>query len=186
MRSIYSLLLLTVILAGGAFSQTKGSIAAFPGVTAKQLAELQTIKRSIPVVLPSWLPTGFKLEKINSKLGRRVKVYEREMALIYSRTTDDGKLQRFALEAGFDGLGDLMYEPTKTLKSPFGNIFLLYEPFDADENKKLEKYVMTEWFQVGSLAYHYVGMYGYDDGDDDMEMISLADTERILKNLKRL
>ncbi|HMQ02966.1 MAG TPA: hypothetical protein PKD26_03545 [Pyrinomonadaceae bacterium] len=183
MKSFYCAFPMVVVLAFNAFGQTA---AAFPGVTARQLTQLRTIKQTIPVPLPTWLPPGFKLEKIRSKLGRSVKIYEREMVLIYSRTLPNGKMQRFALEAGFDGLGDLMYDETKIISSSLGRIYLIYEPFDPEENKKLENYAMTQWFRVGTLDYHYVGMYGFDEGDNDMEMISLAETERILKSLRRL
>lgn len=181
-------LIASVILVFTAIAATAQvrSGGAFPGVTAAQLKTLKGHKRTVPVVLPTWLPIGFKLEKIHTKLGRNVKVYDREFVLIYSNQTG-GKVQRFALEVGFDGLGDLMYDGAKTLKTSLGNIYLLYEPRDPDnDNQKMDNYVMTEWFPVGNIAYHYVGMYGYEDGDASHVMISLADTERILRSLKRL
>jgi hypothetical protein len=184
MRAVYVILAVCCITLGTS-AQAK-STAKYPGVSAEQLRTLQNIKRIIPVPLPTWLPDGFKLEKIHSKIGRGVKIYDREFVLIYSRKLPNGKLQRFGLEAGFDGLGDLFYDETKVIQSPLGKIYLIYEPIDPEDGKKLDNFVMTQWFRVGSIDYHYVGMYGYDDGDKDMVMISLADTERILRSLRRL
>lgn len=147
---------------------------------------LQSMNRTIPIPLPTWLPTGFTLEKIQSRLGRGVKVYDREFTLIFRRSLADGKFQQFALSAGFEGLGDLLYDETSIIKSPIGTIYLLYEPIDPEDGKRIEKYVMTQWFRVGSLDYHYVGMYGYEEGNEDHLMIPLADTERILRSLQRL
>lgn len=187
MKQISTILFLFAAFSVGAFAQVKPPPpVVYPGVSKTQMATLRGINRTAPIVLPTWIPSGFKLEKVHSKLGRNVKVYDRELAIIYSSALPNGKRQRFALEAGFDGLGDLMYDETKIIRSSVGDIYLIYEPFDPDENKKLDNYVMTEWFDVGNLAWHYVGMFGFDDGDPDMEMISLADTEKILKSLKRL
>ncbi|HMO80319.1 MAG TPA: hypothetical protein PKD24_05975 [Pyrinomonadaceae bacterium] len=160
--------------------------AKYPGVSPAQLKTLQSMNRTIPIPLPTWLPTGFTLEKIQSRLGRGVKVYDREFTLIFRRSLADGKFQQFALSAGFEGLGDLLYDETSIIKSPIGTIYLLYEPIDPEDGKRIEKYVMTQWFRVGSLDYHYVGMYGYEEGNEDHLMIPLADTERILRSLQRL
>lgn len=177
----FAILFLTVCV----FAQARGT-TTYPGVSGDQLKELQRIKRTIPVPLPTWLPDGFRLEKIDSKIGRGVKIEDREFTLVFSRKLPNGKIQRFALQAGFEGLGDLLYEETKVISSRLGKIYLIYEPIDPEDNKKLENYVMTQWFRVGSLDYSYIGMYGYQEGDTDMEMISLPDTERILRSLRRL
>ncbi len=145
---------------------------------------LREMKTAVPIVTPTWLPAGFKLENIRVLLGSEVEIYERELVLIYSRTMPNGKIQRFALEAGFDGLGDLPYDETKVIKSSLGDIYLVYEPKDPDNEKlKLKNYVMTQWFTVGDIAYHYVGMYG--DENKNLDMISIADTEKILASLRR-
>lgn len=186
MKSPVLIIILSALAALAANAQTKAA-GQFPGVTPTQLRTLQGLKRTVPIALPAWVPAGFKLEKIRSKLGRGVRIYERDFALIYTKRLAGGKVQTFALEAGFDGLGDLMYDGAKTLKTSLGNIYLLYEPRDPDNgNQKMENYVMTEWFSVGNIAYHYIGMYGYENGDTSHVMISLADTERILRSLKRL
>ena len=168
-------------------AKIKAGMARFPGIERSDMEQLIAAKQVMSVALPKWLPTGFKLEKINSRLGRGVAIEDREFVIIYSRKLAGGKTQRFALEAGFDGLGDLMYDGAKILSTPVGKIHLLYEPKDADQNgKKLKNYVMTEWFNVGKTAFHYIGWYGGEEHDPDLAMISLADTEKILRSLQKL
>lgn len=161
----------------------------FPGLSAAQRKQLTTAKRTTPIALPTWVPSGFKVEKVEVELSRRVPIYDRYLNIIYSRKLANGKMQRFAFEAGFDGLGGLPYDLTKTLQTPIGPIDLMYQPRDLDdESKKLMNFSMTEWFLVGKTNYHYDGMYGAsedEDGNDPkLAMISLADTE-ILKSLRR-
>lgn len=182
------LILLTSLLVFATSAQSTSTKAKFPGVSKAQMEQLRTAKKVMGVALPTWLPAGFKVEKVHSKLGRRVAIHEQEFIVVYSRKLENGKTQRFALEAGFDGLGDLMYDGAKTISSPLGKIYLHYEPKDPDtDGQKLKNYVMTEWFNAGKTAFHYIGFYGSEEKDDpDMAMISLGDTEKILRSLKRL
>lgn len=190
MKRILLFCVVTLSLAVAASAQSKASVQAsmkkFPGVSKPQMEQLIAAKQVMQIALPTWVPAGFKVESIRSRLGRAVAIEDREFVIIYSRTLPNGKKQRFALEAGFDGLGDLMYEGAKTISTPVGKIYLLYEPIDPDDNRKISNYVMTEWFQVGRQDWHYIGMYGYDEAADDLAMISLANTERILRSLRRL
>lgn len=162
----------------------------FPGVPKANMEEMIAAKRVMQIALPTWVPAGFKIEDIKSRIGRGVAIEDREFVIIYSRTLQNGKIQRFALEAGFDGLGGLPYDVTKVIPSAVGKIDLMYEPKDLDdESKNLKFYVYTEWYQVGKTAFHYIGYYGSanEEGEDPtMAMISLADTEKILKSLQRL
>lgn len=185
MKRILTFIFAVSVMSAAAAAQSKAP-AKYPGVSPAQLKTLQTIKRTIPIALPTWLPSGFTLENIQSNLSRGAKEYDKEFTLIYRRSSADGKFQQFALSAGFEGLGDLLYDETSIIKSPIGTIYLLYEPIDPEDGKIIEKYVMTQWFRVGSLDYHYVGMYGYEEGNEDHLMIPLADTERILRSLQRL
>lgn len=175
------LFLSTVIVVTALTTQAQ---SAFPGISKAQMTKLSAAKKVTPIALPTWLPAGFKLEEINSKLGRGVKVYERELVIVYSRDVSGGKKQRFSIEAGFDGIGDLMFEPTKTLKTGVGSVILVYQPKD-DDGKIVTDYAMTEWFEVGKTAFHYNGWHG-EENDPSLAMISLADTEKILRSLKRL
>jgi outer membrane lipoprotein-sorting protein len=192
MKKIFllSVLLFSFAVAGSAqatAAKVKAAMKKFPGVSKTQMEQMITAKKVMQIALPTWLPAGFKIEEIKSRLDRGVAIEDREFVIIYSRTLANGKAQRFALEAGFDGLGDLMYDGARILTTPLGKIYLLYEPKDPDDGgEKIKNYVMTEWFRVGRTEFHYIGMYGYEEGDDDMEMISLPDTERILRSLKRL
>ena len=168
--------------------------ANFPGVSAEHFKTLTTAKRSTAIPLPTWVPAGFAVEKIEAKLGPRVSLENKQLVIIYARKLANGKMQRFSLEAGFDGLGGLPYDLTKTIASRVGSIDLMYEPPDLDDSsKKTKNFAMTEWFKVGRTDFHYNGRHGHYNGrhgdpegdDPNLAMISLADTERILKSLKR-
>ncbi|MDI1242217.1 MAG: hypothetical protein PSX80_09885, partial [bacterium] len=166
----------------------QAAMRRFPTVPEPYIEAMIVAKRVMSIALPTWLPPGFKFEKLKARIGREVSLEDREFVVIYSRT-QDGKTQRFALEAGFDGLGGLPYEPTQVIRSSVGQIDLMYEPKDLDDEKKvLKNYVYTEWFKVRTRTdWHYIGMYGApEEGDPGIAMISLADTERILKSLQAL
>lgn len=154
------------------------------GFTAAQFTDLKKKKGTMAVPLPTWLPADFKLEEIIAKVGAKTPIQDRVFTVVYSKKIADGKVQRFAIDAGFDGLGDLMYEPTKTLKTAVGNVILIYEPKDED-GTILKNYVMTEWIPLGKYAFHYVGVYGSEDNDPSLSMISMAETVKILKSLKK-
>ena len=159
--------------------------AQFPGISPAVKRQLATAKRSTPIALPTWVPAGFKAERVHMVLGAKVPIEDRQLIIVYSRQVANGKLQRFAIEAGFDGLGDLMYESSKRLRTPIGTVYLVYQPKDEDGKKQMD-FAMTEWFDVGRTAFHYVGVWGTEEeGGDKLTMISLADTERILRSLKR-
>lgn len=183
MRSLLTtIFLLTSVFS--AFGQTGDS--RFPGITQKQFQQLRTAKGSTPIVLPTWIPEGFKLAKIEMKLGRSVPIYDRFLKIIYQREKSKGVTQRFYLEAGFDGLGGLPYDATKSLKTQVGTIDLMYEPNEPDdEGKKIKNYAITEWFNVGRTAFHYVETYEDEPEQEGLEMLSLADTEKILHSLRR-
>ncbi|MEO5857619.1 MAG: hypothetical protein ABIR33_01590 [Pyrinomonadaceae bacterium] len=185
-------LLLASVSAVLAQDPSKATVQAamkrFPTVPQPYVEAMITAKRVMSIALPTWLPDGFKFEKLKSRIGRAVALEDREFVVIYSRT-QGGKTQRFALEAGFDGLGGLPYDNPKIVRSAVGQIDLYYEPKDLDdEAKTLKNYVYTEWFKVRSRTdWHYIGMYGApDEGDPGIAMISLANTERILKSLQAL
>ena len=158
--------------------------ARFPGLSPEVKKQLATAKRSVPFALPTWVPAGFTLKEVQMNLGPRVKIEDRQLIIVYSRNLANGKTQRFAFEAGFDGLGDLMYDSARMLRTPVGKISLQYQPKDED-GKKLMDYSMTEWFNVGRTAFHYDGMYDAERSGASVVMISLADTEKILRSLNR-
>jgi hypothetical protein len=176
-------ILLTLVLSLAACSAV--SAQAFPGLTPQTKKQLATAKRSVGFALPTWLPAGFKLSQVHAAVGRRVKLDDRQLVFVYSRELANGKLQRFAFEAGFDGLGDLMYEGGKTLRTPVGRVHLYYQP-KGHEDKKMLDFAMTEWFDVRGTAFHYIGAYGTEEpGGDRLVLLSQADTEKILRSLRR-
>ncbi len=182
MKKIIIVALLCLAGSGLVVGQTA---VKFPGIAPMQMETLKSAKQITPIPLPSWLPPGFRVEKVKTRLGSMVAIEDQELVIIYSRKLPDGKTQRFAIEAGFDGLGDLMYEKRKTIRTPIGRVYLVYQP--KDEDGKVQKdFAMTEWFDIAGTAFHYIGAYGTDEAaSDSLAMISLADTERILRSLRR-
>lgn len=177
--------LLTLIFIISAAVVASAQAAVFPGVTPDAKKQLAAAKRSTPLALPTWVPAGFKISQVHMVLGPRVKIEDKQLIIVYSRTLQNGKLQRFAIEAGFDGLGDLMYEKPKLLRTPVGPVYLVYQPKDEDGVVQ-DDFAMTEWFDVGRTAFHYIGMYGTEEeGGDSLTMISQADTEKMLRSLRR-
>lgn len=179
------LIVALLIVACVAFASAQKSGTQFPGVSAAQMKQIQNAKRFTALPLPTWIPAGFKLEKVEAKLGSKVPIEERSLVIVYRKMLPGGKFQRFGFEAGFDGLGDLLYDSTKVIPSALGKIYLVYEPNDPDDGgKKRKNFVMTEWFDVGRTAFHYDGMFGELD-DPSLTMISMSDTEKILRSLRR-
>ena len=177
------ILLFAIVFALNTFVTAQA--AKFPGLTVETKKQLATAKRSTPIALPTWLPAGFTANRVHMVLGPKVPIEDRQLVIVYSRTLSDGRRQRFSIEAGFDGLGDLMYDGGKKLQTSIGIVWLIYQPKDED-GKKLTDFAMTEWFDVGKTAFHYVGMYGTEEeGGDKLAMISLADTEKLLRSLRR-
>ncbi|MBK8304122.1 MAG: hypothetical protein IPK98_12230 [Chloracidobacterium sp.] len=180
MKHILSILILTLASVSVMTAQT-----TFPGLNAETKKQLTATKRSVAFALPTWLPQGFTLTQVHSVVGPKVKLEDKQLVIVYSREVANGKLQRFAFEAGFDGIGDLMYEGPRTLTTPIGKVHLYYQPKDED-GKKIMDFAMTEWFDIRGTAFHYTDRYGTEEeGGDRLTMISLADTEKILKSLKR-
>ncbi len=188
--TILTTIALTLCLSCAALAQpsdasVKAAKARFPGISEIHMTMLLEAKKVSALPLPTWIPAGFRVEDVKLRLGSKVEIQDRVLTVVYANKMTDGGVQRFALEAGFDGLGDLMYEPTKTLKTGVGEVILVYEPKDEDGN--IEKgYAMTEWFKVGRTDFHYIGMYGFAENDKSARAISMDDTVKIVTSLKRL
>ena len=116
--------------------------AQFPGLSPAVKRQLATAKRSTSIALPTWVPAGFTVKRVHMVLGPKVPIQDRQLIIVYSRNLPNGRLQRFAFEAGFDGLGDLMYEGGKQLRTPVGNVWLYYQPKDEDGKKQMH-FAMT-------------------------------------------
>ena len=186
MSTLAYILSLILFSASFALSQTAAVGSRFPGLSQSQLEKLETAKKVTAIPLPTWLPAGFKAERILMKLGSRVPIEEKQLVIIYSRKLSNGKKQQFSIEGGFEGLGGLPYDVTKVVASAVGKLDLMYEPKDPDDGKKkIERFSMTEWFKVGKTDFHFDGMYGSNPDNPLIAMISLADTEKILRSLRR-
>jgi hypothetical protein len=189
--TIFTLIVLTLSFTFSAAAQTpkpstgsKASVIRFPGVAQFQLEVLLEAKKLTAIPLPTWIPAGFKVSDVKVRLGTEVEIQDRVLTVVYSKKLADGSTQRFAIDAGFDGLGGLPYDVTKVISSGVGKIDLMYEP--DDEDGKVTNFAMTEWFRVGKTDFHYDGMYGDEPENSTLVMISLADTEKILKSLQKL
>jgi len=180
LRHITFLILVTAVVAS---AQT----ANFPGLSAQHRKTLTNAKRYTAIPLPTWVPEGFAVEKVISKLGPRARAEGEELVIVYARKLPNGKMQRFSIEAGLGGIGGVPYDVTHTLTTPVGKVELMYEPPDLDDSsKKIKNFAITEWFNVGKTAFHYLGRYGDpEEKDPNLLVVSLADTEKILKSLKR-
>jgi hypothetical protein len=187
MKTIYlPSILVTLFALTSVSAQTRSTTSpSFPGVSQAQMTTLRDITRTVPLVLPTWLPAGFTLETIDARLGTQVKSGEQELFVIYSRSMPAGKEQRFAIEVGFAKwlIGD-RFPPTKTIQTRIGTIDLVYQPSDPNRSEQtLKDYARTKWFSVEDVSYLYIGMYG--DESSNLEMISLEDTEKILASLRK-
>jgi len=180
---IFAILLSASVAA--AQSEAAGN-ARFPGLSPQHLKILNAAKKVTAIPLPTWLPAGFKAESVISKLGARVPLEDQQLAIIYSKKLAGGKIQRFSLEAGLGGIGGLPYDVTKVIPTAVGEIDLMYEPKDPDDDKKkITRFSLTEWFKVGRTDFHFDGMHGIYENSKGLTMISLADTEKILRSLRR-
>lgn len=178
MKKQLTALALLLFATAGISAQTK-----FPGMTPAAKAKLDSARKSLQFVLPTWVPAGFEVARVDAKVGRRVKIENREFTVTYERKLASGSIQRFAIAAGFDGIGDLMYENPQVVRTPIGRLSLFYQPKD-DDGKKIEDFAMTEWFDIAGTAFHYDSAFS-TSADEVVEMISLADTMKILRSLKR-
>ena len=191
MKEMRIILLTSALLLAGAIaapaqtaSRAAGSANTFPGLNPAAKQKLAAAKMALAFALPTWLPEGFKIENVHYRLGSTVPLDQKQFFVVYRRDLPGGKHQSFSLEAGFDGLGDLMYDGARTVKTPIGTVYLIYQPND-EEGKKLTDFSMTEWYTIGKTAFHYDGMFGSYDDPDTHVMIPLADTLKILRSLKR-
>jgi len=183
MKVLFNCILVCLLLSVALAAQERDR---FPGLSAQDALVLREAKKVTPIALPKWLPAGFKTEKIIAMLGSEVAIEDKALVIVYSRKLLGGTTQRFAIEAGFEGLGDLPYDTTSTVNSAIGNIYIAYQPRDPDNRlKTLKDFSMTQWFDVGKTAYHYDGMYEMQSGNKPTAMISLSDTKKILGSLAR-
>jgi hypothetical protein len=178
----YYILLIT-LCSFNSFSQT-----VFPGITDAQKQQLLNTK--IPVPLPTWIPEGYTVTNIITKTGRAIKIQNKVLSITYSKKITGGKPMEFRIEAGFDGIGDLMYEG-ETVKSKVGNITLCYEPYEEDgEGKKIKQYgfIQTEWFDIKNLAFCVIfGMHSENEKiNRTRPKISKADAKKVLQSMQVL
>ncbi len=157
----------------------------FPGFTAAQMSVLLQAKSRYPIPLPTWLPAGFKVDKIIAKVDKQVRIEDQVLEIYYIKQLPNGKHQRFVMRAGIDGIGDMVYTPTDEIKTVFGEVQLGYEPKDFDGPVK--NWVATDWFDVGHTAWSYGSNFIVDDGKDKrLVMIPKSDTKKIIASLRRL
>lgn len=158
----------------------------FPGFDTTQMKQLYFARKQNCIALPTWLPDGFKIEKVQVKTGKNVLPEDQGIFIVYSKTLPGGKKQSFIIEGAIDGIGDLLYKPTHIIKSALGDIELCYEPKDEDDNKTLKKYVRTQWYDCNGTAWAYGSNNGANVRLRNTVMISIDETKKILASLQKL
>lgn len=158
----------------------------FPGFTTSQMVQLIKAGKQYSIPLPTWIPTGFKAEKVVTKIDAKVPLEDQELYVIYTKALPGGKKQGFIFEAGIEGIGDLLYEHTHIIQSKLGEIELCYEPKDEEGKKKLKHYVRTQWFQCDSTSWAFGSGKGMSSKKNNIEMVSLEDAKKILASLEKL
>ena len=161
----------------------------FPGLSDSQKQQLLNTRIAMPV--STWIPEGYTVTKIVAKTGRQIKVENKVLAITYSKKPAYGQAMEFKIEAGFDGLGDLPYEGSVTVKSKAGTIYLYYEPYDEEgDGKKIKQngLIMTEWFDVKNLAFDVV--FSSQSENEKLNRtkpkISKADAIKVLQSMQVL
>ena len=129
MKKLFLLSMLMLVTAA-AFSQI-----IFPGLSEKQKQQLLNTRIAIP--LPTWIPDGFAVTNIVTKTGKSIKLEDKVYTVTYAKKLPNVNSIKFSVEAGFDGLGDLPYEGSETIKSKVGDIYLYYEHNEADMSGKI-------------------------------------------------
>ena len=161
----------------------------FPGLSDSQKQQLLNTKIAMP--LPTWIPEGYTITKIVAKTGRQIKIENKVLTITYLKKAASGQAMEFKVGAGFDGLGDLPYEGSVTIKSKAGTIYLYYEPYDEDgDGKKIKQngLIMTEWFDVKNLAFDVVfSSQGENEKMNKLKpKISKADAIKVLQSMQVL
>ena len=176
--------MLFVTITMSSFAQSN---IVFPGLTEVQKEQLLNTKIAIP--LPTWIPDGFAVTKIVTKIGKSIKLEDKIYSVTYGKKLPNGNSLKFSIDAGFEGLGDLPYDGSETIKSKVGNIYLYYEPYEEDMNGKKVKavgFIMTEWFRINKLAFHasFNSQNPNDKPDNTKPKISKADVKKILQSMQ--
>ena len=175
--------LLLFVITTSAFTQT-----IFPGLSEAQKQKLLSTK--IPMPLPTWIPEGYSVTNIITKTGKTIKIENKVLTITYGKKLPNGRMLEFKIDAGFDGIGDLMYEGGERIKSKVGDIWLFYEPFEEDGDKKIKTYglIMTEWFDIHNLAFDVVFSADSDNAklNRTKPKISKADAKKVLQSMQVL
>ncbi len=98
-------------------------------------------------------------------------------------------LCNFKIDAGFDGIGDLMFDGGERIKSKVGDIWLYYEPLEEGMNGRKVKvlgFIQTEWFEVNKIAFHAVFSQTEKEALQKLPKISKADAKKILQSMEVL
>ena len=161
----------------------------FPGLS--DIQKQQLLNTPIAMPLPTWVREGYAVSKIVAKTGRQIKIENKVLTITYSKKQANGQAAEFKVDAGFDGLGDLPYEGSVTVKSKAGTISLYYEPYEevGDGKKAKQKgVIMTEWFDIKNLAFHVVfNSQGENEKIDRTKpKISKADAIKVLQSMQVL
>lgn len=164
-------------------SPVDGALKKFPGFNVAQMNRLLLVK-TYAIALPTWLPDGFKVEKVIVRVADSIPIDQQELCIVYSKTLKEGKKQRFLLEAGIDGIGDLMFDESMEVNTPLGTVNLFYNP--KQDGDPVINYVRTDWLDVDGTAWAYASAEGMRTTYKNEAMISLEETKQIIESLQRL
>ncbi|MCD6010712.1 MAG: hypothetical protein K0Q79_574 [Flavipsychrobacter sp.] len=196
MRTLTTSILLLTIILSATYAQQKQrtdtkvaigqALQKFPGFDTTSMQKLVAIKKKYGIPLPTWIPDGFKVEKVSVKVNGKFDPMDQGIAITYSKKLPDGKKQSFIFEGAIDGIGDLLYQHTHIIKSALGEIELCYEPKDEDNSKTLKNYVRTQWFDCNGTAWAYSSCKGIGSKSGNTTMIPIDETKKILASLQQL
>jgi len=153
-------------------------VPEFTGIGEKQMTALRSIGYKVPA--PTWLPTGYFLEKLQAEF-KSDQTENNKIKLLYRKGN-----QAFVIVAGFDGLGNSDYAGGEGISSEVADFALYYEPVDNGDGTTLTGFATTGWFVVDEAngPSWYVGS-GTDAGSK-YKLVPKEDLVRILSSLKIL
>ncbi|MEK7435114.1 MAG: hypothetical protein AABZ74_18430 [Cyanobacteriota bacterium] len=162
------------------------------GLSNPQLQQLKAL--GISVVLPSYIPKGFEVDKVEaviakfSGMGTAPKTGDNHYKVTYSKKLKDGKTSEFSIETVAWGVGDVMQTNPIKVKTKIGEFLVYIDSNFVPNNKKLKNCIDTEWVSYKNTFYRITSGSGCrlkDDVDDNsVQRVSNEDILKILKSLQ--
>lgn len=168
---------LTVALTVSSVAQASGS-----GLSNTQLQQLKVLK--IPVVLPSYIPTGFKVEKVEAIAEAAGVGGGNHYKVTYRKNLSNG-ISEFYIEHATGGIGDVGFDVSKStkVKTKFGNADMFVDSVNVYANVKFKNCIATEWLEYKHNFYR-IGSGGgcSEKPDNSIQRVSKEEAIKILKS----